>query len=204
MLDAYFAGLIDGEGTMGIYATGNGKDAGVYWSPKLALHGTHRPMIVAAYEHFSVGQFSAAKRNPGSHLGGKPQWLWQVCSKAKIAYVLERVSPFLMEKKDQARTMIDYCYGRISGDEAQAILRAQKKVEFPHSMGEGARLARGTPSEACATARTTWEVAEEIRRRVANGETQADICREYGFQKTMVSRIVLRKTYVSAPWKAKE
>lgn len=203
MLDAYFAGLIDGEGTMGVYATGNGKDGNTYWSAKFAVHGAYRPMILSAHEHFGVGQFSTAKRNPGHHLGGKPQWLWQVCSKGKIAHVLERVIPYLMEKREQAATMIAYCKGEISGDAAQGILREQKRIEFPHSIGEGVRLPRGTPSETCQISRTTWAIAEEIRRRVENGERQADLYREYGLTKTIVNRIVLRKTYVTEPWKAK-
>lgn len=202
MLDAYFAGLFDGEGTMGIYATGNGKDDGVYWSPKLAIHGTYRPMIIAIHEHFGVGQFSAAKRNPGHHLGGKPQWLWQVHSKAKIAFVLKRILPYLMEKKDQAITMLAYCGGELDGETASTLLRQQKRAEFPHSLGEGVRLKRGNPSEECSIARTTWVIAQEIRARVKNGEKQAALCREYGLSKTVVNRIVLNKTYINAPWKA--
>lgn len=204
MLDAYFAGLIDGEGTMGVYAVGNGKDGNTYWSPKFALHGTHRPMLVAAFEHFGVGRFGEGKRNPGHHLGGKPQWVWSVSSKGKIASVLECVVPFLIEKREQALTMLDYCNGEIDGEHASLLLREQKRVEFPHSLGGSAYLKRGTPSEACPTSRTTWAVAEEIRRRVADGEKQADLCREYGFSRTLVSRIVLRKTYINEPWKAKK
>ncbi len=203
MLDAYFAGLIDGEGTMGVYAVGNGKDSNIYWSAKMAVHGTYRPMIIALRDHFGVGQFSIGKRNPSHHLGGKPQWLWHVGSKSKIIYVLEKVHPYLMEKRGQAEIMISYCRGELSGEVASALLREQKNTVFPHSLGEGERLSRGNPAESCPTARTTWAVAEEIRQRVANGEKQADLCREYGFKKTMISRIVLRKTYASEPWRSK-
>jgi hypothetical protein len=49
--DSYIAGLFDGEGSIGIYAVGNGKINynKTFWSIKIGIVGTYKPMIKAIY-----------------------------------------------------------------------------------------------------------------------------------------------------------
>jgi hypothetical protein len=197
MNDAYAAGVFDGEGTIGVYAVGNGKDNNVYWSAKLAVHGTYRPLILALHEHFCAGQFKASKRS--SSLGGKQGWLWQVCNKPGIESVLVKIMPFLLEKREQAEVLLTYCRGEITGEAASERMKSLKTFNFPASLGEGLFLPKPA-SEGIGTARTTWRNAERVRARVAAGERQADIARDMGLSRGVVSRIVMGKTYTRPPF----
>jgi len=199
MKNAYFAGLFDGEASLGVYAVSNGKDSGVYWSPKLAVVGTYRPLIEAILAHFGVGQMNIAKRNKGHHLGTKPQWQWQVTNKDGILIVLKKTSPFMPEKKEQADVMIAYCEKRIGGEEASLELKRLKQVSFPHSLGEPPRLRRGAMSEDTPGARTTYAVAQAIRERYAKGEGRKALSLSYGLSINVIDRIVDGKTYTNPP-----
>ena len=56
----YFAGIFDGEGTVGVYAGGNNSltPSGnkTYWSVKLVVCGVYKPTIDAIWNHFKVIQ----------------------------------------------------------------------------------------------------------------------------------------------------
>lgn len=78
--DEYWAGIFDGEGTIGVYA------ASGYWSARMAVVGSYRPMIEEAYKHFGVGSFKTQKRQAlqKTPMGlvdsklGKQCWRWSV------------------------------------------------------------------------------------------------------------------------------
>ena len=195
---AYFAGLFDGEGTVGVYATSNGKNDKVYWSAKVAVTCTYRPAVEDFSRVFQVGQLSSDKRTK-NHLGAKPLWRWQITNKADIAYFLSSVLPFLREKREQAEIVIAYCGGRIDGEEVANKLKHIKSIVFPHDIGEGERRVFGNNSEDGSCARTTYSVAEEIRARVRAGEKQCSLVKEYGFSQSMVSKIIMNKTYTKPP-----
>lgn len=200
--DEYFAGLFDGEGTIGIYAAGDS------WSLRIALVGTYRPMIESAYNHFKVGSFRTSKRQAkttGTPRGDievslcKQGWRWSVTSRIGCKEVLTRLRPWLQEKGCQADTAIQFLNGEISGVCASKALKDQKKFEFHAIEGEHISDHNNKAGELNGSARTTYATAEIIRGRVKNGECQADIARELKMSKTMVNRIVLGKTYTHAP-----
>src|SRR3989304_3966745 len=111
MQDSYVAGLFDGEGTVGIYRTGKPKGGSRWWSVRLALVGAHRPMIEAVYKYMGVGSFTTQKRQalqraPSQDYGDgarlcKQGWRWIVTSRDGCKAVLERLLPFLIEKREQ-------------------------------------------------------------------------------------------------------
>jgi len=71
---------------------------------------------------------------------------------------------------------------------------AQNSLDRPsHMRGEQALKA------ARVRRRLTYEQAEEIRRRSANGETYATLCADFGIGKSTVSYIVNKKMYVVGP-----
>jgi hypothetical protein len=211
--DEYFAGLFDGEGSVGIYAVSNGKkrrESGQknYWSPKLAIVGTYRPQIEAAYLHFGVGSISTQKRQALQKLPKgltidpklcKQGWRWMAQRKSDILLVLERIFPYLIEKKEQAEIVMKFCKGELAGEEASKLCKGAKQFEFVSSSGESPRKSTGSPSEWNPAAKLTYEQAQDIRRRVAAGERQVGIAREFGVTRTQVNRIVNNITYTRPP-----
>lgn len=208
----YFAGLFDGEGTVGIYAVSNGKktESGNknYWSIKLSIVGSHRPQIEAAYWHFYVGQLSTQKRQAlqkfpkGKSIDPKlckQGWRWMVQRKSEVLEVLERIYPYLIEKKEQAKICIKFCKGELRGDVAADLCKKAKQFEFLADLGEPARKSTGSTAEWNPMAKLTFDQAQTIRQRVKNGERQINVAKELGLSKTVVSRIINNITYTRPP-----
>ena len=203
--DDYFAGLFDGEGSIGVYAN-NAKSRGG-WSAKFGLDGTYRPMIEAAYQHFGVGNLRSAKRQAirtcpkGSFDDSmcRQSWRWGIYRKSDVAYVLERITPFLFEKREQALIVLSFCRGELDGEVAAKRCREAKIFHYPANIGDESLTKLGSPAESNPMARLTYKEAELIRERVALGEKQINISRELGCSKSVISRIVLGKTYASPP-----
>lgn len=205
--DAYFAGLFDGEGTVGVYQTSNGSDK-QYWGVKLSIGGTFRPMMEAVHAHFRVGNFYTQKRQekrlhtPSRDYDAdfcKQCWKWSVSRRDEVAFVLRRIIPYLLEKREQAEIALGFIEGNISGEEASERCKQAKQFTFPTELGEPTKRSKGSRAELNPMARLTYEQAEAIRQRVANGERQIDIAREMQVSRSMVSRIILGKTYTQRP-----
>jgi len=208
----YFAGLFDGEGTVGVYVITNSKksESGKknYWMAKMSIVGTYRPQIEAAYNHFKVGSLSTQKRQALQKLPkGKtidPKlcrqgWRWSVQAKKDVAEVIEKILPYLMEKKEQAEIVLKFCKGELDGEMASRLCKEAKRFEYSADLGESPRKSTGSCSEHNPLAKLTYEQAQEIRQRVHNGEKQIKIARELGVSKTQISRIVNNITYVYPP-----
>lgn len=203
METAYAAGVFDGEGSVGIYRVSNGKSDKVYYAVRLAVVGTHRPMIAALREHFNVGLFTTQKRQaiqhtPNGSVFGKQGWLWAVQSRAETQSVLEQILPHLIEKKVQAEIALAFCRGEISGEVAEHSCKAAKKFSFPIEDFEEYASRRNTGQLAGSknpAATTSEETAVEIKRRLALGHRGVDIARELGVTKGVVSRINTGKAW---------
>lgn len=70
---AYLAGIIDGEGTVGIYSRG-GARRGEYQF-HMSVVNTHEPTLHLLREHLG-GTVRSRPTNTG-RLGKKPIWVWQ-------------------------------------------------------------------------------------------------------------------------------
>lgn len=88
ILDAYFAGLIDGEGTVNVYAW----RAGTNIRAVIKVDMTCEKTVRALHAHFG-GYCGTKKHKPGN----KPQWRWEV-TYAKAKEVAIRIRPFLITK----------------------------------------------------------------------------------------------------------
>lgn len=204
MESSYAAGVFDGEGTVGLYAVSNGKGSGkIYWASKLAVVGTHRPMIEALHKHFGVGSFTTQKRQaigntPQGPVFGKQGWRWYVTSKGDVALVLEQILPFLIEKREQAEAALAYCRGELSGEEAARLCKEAKQFVFPVGDFEEYAPRRNSGHLAGANnpaSTTTEEQAREVKRRLALGHGGSVIARELGLSKHIVSKIKTGKTW---------
>jgi hypothetical protein len=143
METAYIAGLIDGEGTMGIYEVKKkGKHAG--WGVKFAITGTYKPMIEAVANHYGTGNFTWSKRqatikNPytGADLENvKQNWRWELSSKKDILVLLEDIRPYLIEKADQADIVMAYCRGDIDGETASKNCKLLKRFNWDKAIDD--------------------------------------------------------------------
>ena len=133
---AYFAGLFDGEGTVGIYAVGR-----KYWSVRMQIVGTHNPMIKSVYNFIGKGSFTAQKRQGKitqihnkvyeDDISIKQGWRWTLCDRQSIRNVLIDILPYLIEKKDQALIAIDFIDGNLDGDSASILCKEAKRFKFP-------------------------------------------------------------------------
>ncbi len=139
---AYFAGLFDGEGTVGVYRVRNGRTGHpsgqkIYWACRLAIVGIYRPIIVEAHELWGGG-FGKQKRQallktPNGTYDPRlcrQGWRWQLTSRHSIHAFLADVLPYLREKRIQAETALMFCEGHITGEAASVTLKAAKDFEF--------------------------------------------------------------------------
>jgi len=93
LLDAYFAGLIDGEGTVGIYKFSSGAIR-----PIVKVNMTCEKTIIALHQHFG-GYMGVQKIE--SIPNRKPQWHWEVTFK-KAVEVCKSIRPYLITKASNA------------------------------------------------------------------------------------------------------
>ena len=98
LLDAYFAGLIDGEGTVAVFPYKNG----TLRRSVIKVDMTCEKTIRALHAHF--GGYIGSKKIE-SLKNRKPQWRWEVTfSKAKE--VAKRIRPYLITKANGADDVI--------------------------------------------------------------------------------------------------
>lgn len=195
---AYIAGLFDGEGSVGIYKSTNGKSSKVYYSVKLSIVGTYRPMIESVYKEFNIGSFTTQKRQavhstPRGAVLGKQGWRWSVTDKNGVYHVLQTIRPYLIEKASQADIVLDYLDGKYNGKEASIMCKKAKKFEFSASEFEeyAPRKNSGNNSgELNGSAKLTEKEAIAIKKLHAEGKTATEIAKVYGVNKTTTSRII--------------
>lgn len=204
---AYFAGLFDGEGTVGIYAV-SGKNDKCYWAPKLAVTGTFRPMIEAMHNHFSVGQLSTQKRQDrvvfpnganANHTDFRQGWRWSVTRRSEISFVLRAIRPWLLEKATQADIVLGFIDGDIEGEVASRRCSDAKRFSFSADAGEPVRRSTGSLSEQNPMAKLTFRQAEEVRALFSSGVSRAALMEDHGLSKHQLSRLLQRQTYAVAP-----
>jgi hypothetical protein len=203
----YIAGIFDGEGTVGIYTVTNGRktSSGIktYYTARLSICLTYRPTIEALHEHYGRGGVYTQKRQAKHHTPNgdydadmcKQGWKWLIGSRDDVRTVLLDLLPHLMEKKRQAEIVLDFFDGKLSGEEAAALCKEAKAAAFPTGMEIGSE--HSFAGEDNPNALLTQAEADDIRRVVLDGKRQIDVCRERGLSKTLVSRIILNKTYVT-------
>ncbi len=210
MEDSYVAGLFDGEGTVGIYkVSGNGKSKtiGDWWTIKIAIGGAYRPMIEAVFNHMKMGSFTTQKRQsiqrtPTENYGEgerlcKQGWRWIVTSRKECRQVLERLLPYLIEKKEQVQLSLDFIDGKIEGTEAALRCKELKKVSFPATDWiEPPKRSTGMRGMNNPMSKVTDDQVREIRKRYAAGENKLALANEFGFTSNLaVWKIATGRSY---------
>jgi len=102
---AYSAGIIDGEGNIGIYAN-TGKHGFPAFKMRVRVNNTDEWLIHWLKENFG-GSVGMVDRGPKYNRNWKPSWWWTIsCRKAML--FLEMIFPYLRLKKPQAELAIKF------------------------------------------------------------------------------------------------
>jgi hypothetical protein len=190
---AYIAGFFDGEGTVGIYKVNRSKSINS-WMVRLSICGAYRPSIVELKEVLKYGSITTQKRQalhqtpsrtyePGLCKQG---WRWTITNKKDIKDFLEKLRPYLREKADQADIVLDFINGNISGENAEMLCKLAKKFEFS---GEEIFYRTDSSGSNNPVAKLNEEDVIRIKNRLARGESQTVIAKEYNINKSTIYKI---------------
>lgn len=98
---AYVAGIIDGEGCIGLYLSKKSS----YYFIQVAVHMTNEWMITWLSNNFS------GSKNVYTHYrkraNCKPEWAWNITGKKALEF-LELIYPYLKLKKAEAEIAINF------------------------------------------------------------------------------------------------
>lgn len=97
----YIAGLLDGEGCLGLYVyKGGNKKA------NMSVANTYRPVLAWACKKMECGSIRKYKNK--RQWATKPCFQWTISSQPHIKEVLKTLLPFLQIKKDKATSIINF------------------------------------------------------------------------------------------------
>jgi len=100
---AYLAGIIDGEGWIGVrrIKDRSGRSSYPYhYVPELSVSNTDERIIKWIRNIFQVGCIDCWHNKKNPHR--KPVYKWRISRKVELSFVLENTLPFLIIKKEQA------------------------------------------------------------------------------------------------------
>lgn len=125
----YIAGYFDGEGSIGIYRNRGSKDSRYKsghktpcWIRSVSIVNTYLPIIIKLRDMFG-GRFNQIVKDKKY----KPCYQWSLGAKHDIGNFLNVLYPLLIEKKPQAKLMIDECLGRRKTFAVAKKLKALKR-----------------------------------------------------------------------------
>ena len=119
---AYFAGLIDGEGTITLERTGNRRMNGITGlSPKIIVANTDLAIIEVCKTYFKrLGVKPHIKSQlAGKYNRGKTMYWVTIQGLSKCKKVLPKLIPYLVGKAGQARLLLDFIDHRGNSQEAK-------------------------------------------------------------------------------------
>lgn len=98
---AYTAGLVDGEGYIGLYKNYSAKDS---FSPVVKVVSTDLVMVPFMQQHF--GGYVDTRKPPRP--GSKQSYCWQIRNNRQVKPFLESILPYLRVKKARAEVVLSY------------------------------------------------------------------------------------------------
>lgn len=213
MDDKYIAGLFDGEGSVGIYRITNGKRLAsgkiapsaeiVYWTARLSISGTYRPMIEEVAKYMPGASFIGDIRKKDHKTPGKtysqgqcrPGFKAQIQCRAQVVAFLKRIRPYLWEKAEQVDIVLKWANGELDGETASNMCKEAKRFKFEAEGIKTVKKVRQDSGAGAYQSKLTQEQVDDIRKRAAEGERQVDLAEEYGVNRQMINKVVHGKTY---------
>jgi hypothetical protein len=195
---AYSAGLFDGEGTVGVYRIKNGRKTisgeKFYWTTRLTITGTYRPVIEKLHSFFKYGSVSlqkkqALQRTPSRTYDPKlckQCWRWQITNKTNIELFLNQIRPLLMEKAEQVDIVLKFISGELDGPTASKLCKEAKKFEY---YGEEIFVEKDFKGSKNPIAKLDESKVKIIKKCLSEGVRQASLAREYGVSKSVINKI---------------
>jgi len=102
---AYIAGIVDGEGSIGI-----GKGKNMCLKPEVYVGMTDPACINALYNNTEVGNMGSCSREKLLH---KRIYTWRVKGKLEIYVLLKALRPYLITKKKQVDVLMEFIERRM-------------------------------------------------------------------------------------------
>lgn len=132
---SYVAGILDGEGSIMIKTHKNHNRTISYFTPVIAIVNTSYDMLEAVQEFIGCGHIYVKKNDtPSAKAFGKyhmrTYWRLQIASIPEVEYVLNKVLPFLIIKKDKAQAALELCAYRMANS-----TRGLKPISYLASNG---------------------------------------------------------------------
>lgn len=195
---AYSAGLFDGEGTVGVYRVKNGRKTisgkTVYWTTRLTITGTYRPVIEKLHSFFKYGSVSLQKRQKKHRTPGKIYdselckqcWRWQITNKNNIKDFINQIRPLLMEKAEQVDIVLKFISGELDGPTASKLCKEAKKFEY---YGEEIFAEKNFKGSKNPIAKLDEAKVKIIKESLSKGIRQVDLARQYGVSKSVIFKI---------------
>ena len=110
---AYFAGFVDGEGTIGVYrALRKENRSGYRYQPTLSVANTNYPALETLQRMCGNGRISQTNKLHNEHhkMGFRLQF-----SSDQIRLILPQLVPYLVIKKSQAEYVLEFLAFRVKG-----------------------------------------------------------------------------------------
>jgi len=116
----YIAGIIDADGTMGMYKE-KGKS---WWHRIVAVSCADKKLVDWLHEKIPSNLYT---RMPPSKISKKIQYTWSIARMESMRLFLEKIVDFLITKESQALIMIKNLRGLLEDNEAAEMLKKEKK-----------------------------------------------------------------------------
>ena len=111
---AYLAGIIDGEGNLGVYfrssrhrGTGQ-KTPAVSYAPRLQVSNTNREIIM-----WLIATFGGSLLYKKGTKRCKPQWRWHLNGGGRIQEICRHTLPYMIIKKHQAELVLRFPFNAV-------------------------------------------------------------------------------------------
>ncbi len=140
---AYIAGIVDGEGYIGIKTNGWGKNGRPRYVIRVGVGNSDISLIQLLQVEFGGSVYGGNRhltRTDGSPY--RPFWKWELCSR-KAASFIESILPYLRIKKPQAELALKFQSRKVPGhwkrgntvvEEAERLVMAKWNREGGHNV----------------------------------------------------------------------
>lgn len=108
---AYLAGLIEGEGTIGLYPYSNARPDSLKLSPRVVISMNTKQPVKWIYETF--GCIYSGPKKVRTPRGLEIRYRWATYQVEGCLLVLEGVLPYMKLKNIKAKEVIKYCEWRL-------------------------------------------------------------------------------------------
>jgi hypothetical protein len=132
VLDAWCAGLFEGEGSIGIYRTKGNRHPSI----SVRVNMTDKPAVDRFFEIMAIG---GVRRNKPR---GKRRasWVWGVYNKSDCSHVIGRIYPWLVIKRKQADVALAFIRGNSGSQDVVRTIKMLKVDEADFQVSENQQL----------------------------------------------------------------